>query len=297
MEPRTYLAAWQTPRASSNSAAKRIFHEREKTIGSPEELTDLRSAVLPLLGPAGSFKVDHAMVMITLPDSQLRKVADALLAVVASFGYILYDLEAGLLVVPMTKLAAPRPPSWTEPAPEARSPADVPLPAEKGRGAWRAGDPRPPEVERRMHVSPELEALVPGGLVDSTGRPSSVRATEWAAPAVNRALRAVGVRPRDAVVVNALGGKRRGVHAVTIFGVPGVAADALAAAFEPSIARPRGGGRWQLRDVAGRAVWWAQTKGEPFGWEYEVAWWARDGLVVWVAGPTAWLEGAVAGLP
>jgi len=52
-----YLAAWQTPKASSNSAAKKIFHEREKTIGTTEEIVLLRSDVLAVLDELGLERV------------------------------------------------------------------------------------------------------------------------------------------------------------------------------------------------------------------------------------------------
>jgi hypothetical protein len=317
MEPVYFLAAWQTPRATSNSAAKKIFHEREKTLGSPEEVARLRSDVLTLLGPGASFGIEHGMVAIEVPDSRLKAASADLLVAVAAAGYILYDPQVGRLVVPMTQMAAPWPPVWTEPIAELREalataaiqPRDVDehgeldvkafmtgLAAEKGWEVWQVGDPRPPEIERRSHVAPDLEALIPAGLVESEDRPTSVRATDYGAPLVNRSLKAVGVRPRDAVVVNALGGKRVDVHTVTIFGVPGISADALAAAFEPAIFKPRSA-RWQRRDITGRSVWWAEAKGFLQGDDFTAAWWTRDGLVVWITGQPAWLESAVPRLP
>jgi hypothetical protein len=317
MEPVYFLAAWQTPRASSNSAAKKIFNEREKTLGSPEEVARLRSDVLTLLGPDASFAIERGMVAIEVPDSRLRAASADLLAVVATAGYVLYDPQVGRLVVPMTQMAAPWPPVWTEPIAELREalataaiqPGDVDehgelnvkafmtgLAAEKGWELWQVGDPRPPEIERRSHVAPDLEALIPAGLVESQDRPTSVRATDYGAPPVNRALKAVGVRPRDAAVVNALGGQGQDVHTVTIFGVPGVAADALAAAFEPAIFKPRTV-RWEQRDIEGRSVWWAETKGDLQGGDFTAAWWTRDGLVVSITGQPGWLESAVARLP
>jgi len=303
-----YLGAWRTPRASSNSAAKRIFAERGKAIGSPDEIARLRSEVLSVLGPGAKMEADLGALMIEVPESRLREASAGLLAAVESAGYILFDIQVGRLVVPMTLMATPWPPVWAEPFEQLRGALATPptepgdfdaqaftanFAAEKGWQVWQVGDPRPPEVEARMHVAPELEALIPAGLVDSKGRPSSVRATDWAAPLVNRALKAVGVKPRDAVVVNALGGKRQNVHTVTLFGVAGVTAEALAAAFEPAIYKPRSA-RWQQRDIDGRSVRWAvEKRGDDFG----AAWWTRDGLVVWITGQPAWLESAVARLP
>jgi len=175
MEPVYFLAAWQTPRASSNSAAKKIFHEREKTIGSPEVVARLRSDVLTLLGPAASFEIEHGIVAIEVPYSRLGAASHDLLAVVAAAGYILYDLQVGRLVVPMTQMAASWPPVWTEPIAELREavataatqPGNVDehdeldvkafmtgLAAEKGWEVWQVGDPVPPEFERRSHVAP-----------------------------------------------------------------------------------------------------------------------------------------------
>ena len=316
MEPVYFLAAWQTPRATSNSAAKKIFHEREKEIGTPEEVAGLRSDVLTVLGSEASFEVEHGMLAIEVPDSRLRAASADLLAVVEAAGYILYDPQVGRLVVPMTQMAAPWPPVWTGPIADLREalamaaaqPGDVDehgeldmkafmteLAAEKGWEIWQVGDPLPPEIEQRRHIAPDIEALIPPGLVESEDRPMSVRATEYGAPKVNRALKAVGVRPRDAAVVNALGGKGQDVHTVTIFGVPGVAADTLAAAFEP-VFKLRSV-RWEQRDVEGRSVWWAEAKGYLQGDDFTAAWWTRDGLVVWITGQPAWLESAVARLP
>jgi hypothetical protein len=317
VEPVYFLAAWQTPRASSNRAAKKIFHEREKGIGTPQEIARLRSDVLTVLGPDASFETDHGIVMIEVPDSRLRAASAELLAVVAEAGYILYDPQVGRLVVPMTQMVAPWPPVWAQPIAELREalataavgpvPVDehgeldakafmTELAADKGWEIWQVGDPLPPEMERRSHIAPELEALIPAGLVDSKDPPTSVRGTDYGAPTVNRALKAVGVRPRDAVVVNTLGGKGQDVHTVTIFGVPGVAADALAAAFAPAIFKPRSA-RWEQLDIDGRSVWWAEAKRYLQGDDFTAAWWTRDGLVFWITGPPAWLQSAVTRLP
>jgi hypothetical protein len=156
---------------------------------------------------------------------------------------------------------------------------------------------RPPDFDTRGHIAPDLEDLIPAGLVDSAQRPRSVRATNYSAPAVNRALKLVGIRPRDAVVVSAQGGRDREAHSVTIFGVPAVSGDELAMAFEPAIFKPRSA-RWQRREIVGRLVWWAEAKGYfSLGHDFTAAWWTRDGLVVWITGQPAWLEAAVVSLP
>ena len=319
MEPHYYLAAWKTPRASSNSAAKRIFHGRGKAIGTADEVARLRSEVSVLLGPGASLDSD-GMLMIEVPASRLREASADLLAAVEEAGYNLYDPQVGRLVVPMTQMAAPWPPEWTGPMADlqvalataavagtdgdhgAAAESDIraivaDLAAEKDWGLWEVGSPRPPTVERWLHVAPELEALIPAGLVDSDAKPTSGPMTGWGQPGVNRALRLVGVRPRDAVVVSALGGKHGQVHTVTLFGVPGVAADQLAGAFGAAIYKPRRA-RWERRNIAGRAVWWAEAKDfiAP-GQDFTAAWWTRDGLVVWITGQPAWLEAAAAALP
>jgi hypothetical protein len=310
-----FLAAWHTPRASSNSAAKKIFHGREKAIGTSEEVARLRADVLRVLGPDASFGVDHHMLTIAAPDSRLRAASADLLAVVAASGYILYDPQVGRLVVPMTQMAAPWPPVWTQPIAELRDAlaaatavaADedgeidmkavfTELAADKGWEIWHRGDTLPREIERRRHIAPDVEALIPRGLVDSTDSPTSVRATDYRAPTVNRALKVVGVRPRDVVVVNTLGGRGKDAHTVTIFVVPGVSAHALDAAFAPAIFKPRGV-PWEERNIEGRSVRWAVAKGYLEGDDFTAAWWTRDGLVFWITGPPAWLVSAVTRLP
>jgi hypothetical protein len=69
VEPVYFLAAWQTPRASSSSAAKKIFHEREKAFGTPEEVARLRSDILTVLGPDASSKIEHGMLMTEVAGS------------------------------------------------------------------------------------------------------------------------------------------------------------------------------------------------------------------------------------
>ena len=317
MEPVYYLAAWRTPRASSNSAAKKLFHGREKDIGSPEEVARFRSEVLAVLGPEAAVDADFGMLMISMPDRRLREASAELLAVVASNGYLLYDPQVGRLVVPMTQMAAPWPPGWAGPIVELRAgiaAAGAPLDQSDGEGAapeldlravvadiaadkgwtvWDVGAP-PPGIEQLGHFAPDLEALIPVDLLRSGEQPRSVRATRFA-PAVSRALKAVGVRPRDAVVVSALG-DGEDVPTITLFSVPGAGADELASAFEPAIFKPRRA-RWERREISGRVVWWTEAKGFLGGDDLTVAWWTVDGLVVWITGRPAWLETAVARLP
>jgi hypothetical protein len=65
----------------------------------------------------------------------------------------------------------------------------------------------PPPTEAQMpHVSQALEALVPRDLTSPPMQVSSVRATDWGSSLLNRALKRLDVRLKDAVVVNGLGG-------------------------------------------------------------------------------------------
>lgn len=147
---------------------------------------------------------------------------------------------------------------------------------------------RPPE--QSPHEAPDLERLIPTDLTSPPMDVESLSAARWASSLLNRALKRLGIAPRDAVVVTAIGGFGPAVLTVTLYGVPGVAADRLASEFEFVISLPTKG-TWRERDVAGRSVRWAS------GDEFTVAFWARDGLVVHVAGDAAVVESAIARLP
>jgi hypothetical protein len=140
------------------------------------------------------------------------------------------------------------------------------------------------------HLAPDLEALIPRDLTVPPMEVSSVRATDWGSSLLNRALKRLETRPKDAVVVTGMGGLGDQTLTVSIYGVPSVAADRLAAEFQAVFPRLPGS-KWQVREIAGRSVVWAS------GREFTQAYWARDGLVVAVAGDPGAVEQAVSRLP
>ena len=144
----------------------------------------------------------------------------------------------------------------------------------------------PPTEEQMPHRSPELEALIPRDLTSPAMQVSSVSATDWGSSLLKRALKRLEIRPKDAIVVNGLGGKGEQTLTVSIYGVPNLSAERLEAEFQSVIFRLPGS-TWQRRDIAGRQVNWAS------GREFNVAFWARDGVVIHVAGEVAAVERAV----
>lgn len=149
---------------------------------------------------------------------------------------------------------------------------------------------RPPTEEQMPHVAPELEALIPRDLSAPPMEISSVRATAWGSSLLNRALRRLETRPKDADAVTGMGGRGEQTLTVTIYGVPGVSAERLSAEFQTVLPRLPGS-KWQSRGVEGKAVSWAS------GREFTQAYWTRDGMVVGVAGDAAAVERAIGRLP
>jgi hypothetical protein len=149
--------------------------------------------------------------------------------------------------------------------------------------------PRPTR-EQRPHVAPELEALIPGALATPLMEVSSVRASDSRSSLLNRALKRLDVRPRDAVVVHSMGGSGETTLTVVLYGVPGIDAGRLETEFQSVIYLPPGS-KWERQTVSGRAVNWASSE------EFTVAYWTRDGLVVHVAGDPGELEVAILALP
>jgi hypothetical protein len=149
---------------------------------------------------------------------------------------------------------------------------------------------RPPTEFEMPHMAPDLEALIPRDLTSPPMRVSSVRATDWRSSILNRALKRLDVRPKDAVVVNGLGGSAGHTLSVSIYGVPDVPADRLASEFATLIYRLPGS-KWAARDIVGRSVNWASGK------EFTVGYWTRDGMVLHVAGEPAAVERAITRLP
>jgi hypothetical protein len=149
---------------------------------------------------------------------------------------------------------------------------------------------RPPIELEMPHVAPDLEALIPRDLTSPPMRVHSVRATDWRSSVLNRALKRLDVRPKDAVVVNGLGGSGGQTLSVSIYGVPDVPADRLANEFT-TVIHKWPGSKWATRDIAGRSVNWAVGK------EFTVGYWTRDGMVLHVAGEAAAVERAITRLP
>jgi hypothetical protein len=148
----------------------------------------------------------------------------------------------------------------------------------------------PPGPEQMPHAAPALEALLPRDIASPPLEVSSVTASQWGSSLVNRALKRLEVRPRDAMIVTGMGGSGEATLTIVLYGVPGIEADRLLAEFVSAIYLPPRG-KWVVREVAGQTVNWAT------GPEFTVAFWARDGLVVHVAGRTEDVERAVPALP
>ncbi len=91
----------------------------------------------------------------------------------------------------------------------------------------------------RPHVAPDLERLVVQQLGLAASEVSSVPAAQWGSSLLNRALKRLGVRPRDAVVVSALIGDGEGTVMFSMYAVPGIATQSL----RPSSPRPSTGRR------------------------------------------------------
>jgi hypothetical protein len=149
---------------------------------------------------------------------------------------------------------------------------------------------RLPTEEQMPHLAPDLEALIPLDLTSPPMEVSSVRATDWGSSLLNRALKRLETKPKDAVVVTGMGGRGEDTLTVTIYGVSGITAERLLAEFQAVFPRLPGS-KWQPREVSGKGVSWAS------GREFTQAVWARDGLVVGVAGNPEAVEQAITRLP
>lgn len=156
-------------------------------------------------------------------------------------------------------------------------------------GPWSATEVtvlHPPAEEQVPHLAPDLERLIPRDLASPPMVVSSVRAADWGSSLLNRALKRLERRPKEAVVVIGIGGRGEQTLAVTIYAVPGVSAERLRGEFQ--VVFPRlPGSKWQSRVVAGKDVNWA------LGREFTQAYWTREGMVVGVAGEAAAVERAI----
>jgi hypothetical protein len=134
-------------------------------------------------------------------------------------------------------------------------------------------------IEEPMpHLAPDLEAMVVDRLALAPTEVSSVSATHWGSSLLNRSLKRLGVRPRDAIVVSALTGNDHNAVMVALYAVPGASAAALEAEFGSAIYKPSRQA-WEPTDVAGRRVMLAR------GSEFVGIYWAVDGLVFHLGAP------------
>ena len=148
-----------------------------------------------------------------------------------------------------------------------------------GASVATQGDP----ANGRSRTADELRAAIPTDLTSPPMEIEAVSASEWGASLLNRALKRLGVRARDATVVAGMGGRGEQTLSVTIYGVPGIAGSVLVDEFATVIYRPSRK-PWTPRDIEGRRVMWAdRTASAPF----DVAYWAHDGGVAHVAGAAA----------
>jgi hypothetical protein len=130
-------------------------------------------------------------------------------------------------------------------------------------------------VERKVsHLNPHLESRVAAAI----GRPmnmESLAASQWGAATLNRALRNLGIRGKDVMLVSGMG-KVRAEPSVQVFAAPGIGQEALATEFKRFLEN-RVRGKWQdclVGDVAARSckVTFAEST--------NLLWFALDGFVV-----------------
>jgi hypothetical protein len=128
------------------------------------------------------------------------------------------------------------------------------------------------ERQRAIHGRVDLESLIPPELTDPPMDVTSSTGTTYGSSLLNRALRRLGVKPKDVSVVDGMG--RRGDATVTVsaYVVPGVGAAVLEAEFGTVVYKP-GRGPWATTRLGGRDVW------SSAGPEFTNVWWAADGLV------------------
>jgi hypothetical protein len=148
------------------------------------------------------------------------------------------------------------------------------------------------EVERpgEPHEDPDIEALIPADIVDPPISMSSVSATHWGSSLLNRALKQMGIRPRDVIVAAGVGGSGPTTVAVTVYRVPGASQTQLRETFGSEIFRPRQSS-WSDRVIGDTTVSWAEGKEGPEYWC--MAYWTREELVFHVAGNPSDMEAVI----
>ena len=176
---------------------------------------------------------------------------------------------------------------------EAPISATRPLPGAPGPTIPDAGSPGRSESDgaaaARALAADDLERLIPRDLTSPPPDITSVSAAEWDSSLLRRALNRLGVRPTDATVVDAMGGRGDETLVVALFSVPGVVRERLLDEFRSVIYIPRGS--WATRVVGARSVHWMTIP------EFSTAFWALDGLVVQVSGRADLVEAAIPRLP
>lgn len=173
---------------------------------------------------------------------------------------------------------------WDELVAGADGPVDVQFNAD---GSY---DVRRPETP---HSDSDLEALVPPDLLTSPIDMASTTATDYGSSLLNRAMKELGVRPRDVTIATGLAREGGDVFGLTLYRVPGASAEALSTAFAAAIFRPRGS-KWEIRRVGDIDVWWAEGYADPDRTiHFNIAYWTRDDLVLHVFGRPVDMETAI----
>jgi hypothetical protein len=139
----------------------------------------------------------------------------------------------------------------------------------------------PPQDERFMrHAAPDLEQLVPRDLTSPPIALSSTSASDWGSSLLNRSLKRLGVKPKDAIVVSGVGGRGEDAVMVALYAIPGASSDALDAELATGLGRPPGG-RWTRREIDSVSINWAEGSG------LAAAYWVVRGLVYHVGASNA----------
>jgi hypothetical protein len=175
---------------------------------------------------------------------------------------------------------------WDELAENADGPVWVQVHVD---GSYEVEQPETP------HRDADLEALIPPDAVEPPVVMRSVTATQWGSSLLNRALKRLGVRPREATVASGIG--TRGAIVVTVYRVPGAPASRLMEEFGSVIYKPPRA-RWSERTVGSTTVLWAEGPVESS--YFRMAYWAREEVVFHVAGEREAMEAmiiAIAGEP
>ena len=110
-----HMFCWKSPRVRTNAAARTAFYGPAKDVGSQGEVADLAAGVSSLVGALVQVGHKFGALMISVPESEIRRIANPLRDLVASLGFILYDPQCERLVVPARASSAAWPPDWTGP--------------------------------------------------------------------------------------------------------------------------------------------------------------------------------------